>query len=244
MSPPRDFVELLAFGAHPDDVELACGGLLLLMARRGYRFAIIDLTGGERGSRGDADTRAQEAKNAAAQLGAAGRECLGLPDTQLEATHGAVRIATEAIRRWRPKLVLCHDAGDQHPDHAAAARIVHAAAFQAGLHKAVADGEPHRVRRVVRYSRHTHFRPSFVVDISDVVEEKLHAVRCYASQFDPAREGPTTPLTDAGFEDDLRAFWRFHGKQVGALYAEPYAMDGPPALSDPVKDLCEERREF
>jgi LmbE family N-acetylglucosaminyl deacetylase len=98
---------------------------------------------------------------------------------------------------------------------------------------------------VIRYSRHPWFAPSFVVDITDHVEKKLAAIRCYRSQF--SREGtagPRTPISAPDFEEDLRAFWRFHGQGAGALYAEPYAMDGPPALPDPVAALCVERRDF
>lgn len=237
-------VDILAFGAHPDDVELGCGGLLLSMRERGYRFAIIDLTAGERGSRGTSEERAREAKAAAERMGATGRECLDLPDTCLEPTAGAVRSAVEAMRKWRPKLVVSHNPTDEHPDHAAAARIVARAAFLASLENYDARGEPHRTGRVIRYSRHTWFRPSFVVDITDVVERKLEAVRCYASQFTRARPGPKTPISAPEFEQDLLALWRFFGRGVGALYAEPFAMDGPPALPDPVSALCRERRDI
>ena len=239
-----EVVDILAVGAHPDDVELSCGGLLLLMRRRGYRFALLDLTAGERGSRGDRETRAREAQAAAAKLGAAARECLGLPDARLEPTGGAVRALVEAMRRYRPSLVLSMSGDDGHPDHRASRELVERASFLAALAKAEADGEPHRVRKVVRYGRHPWFRPSFVVDISDVVEEKLEAIRCYASQFRRDGGGPRTPISDPRFEEDLRAFWRYHGLAVGALHAEPYAVDGPPAIPDPLAALCVQRREF
>ena len=239
-----DFVEILAVGAHPDDVELGCGGLLLLMRDRGYRFAMLDLTAGERGSRGDKATRAEEARSAAALLGATARECLGLPDTKVEEDAGAIRLMVETIRKWRPKLVVSMSANDRHPDHAACARVVERAVFLAPLVNAEADGTPHRVRRVIRYSRHHDFVPSFVVDISDVVDTKLAAVRCHGSQFTRREPGAKTPISAPDFEEDLRAFWRFWGREIGALYAEPYAMDGPPAVPDPVSALCVERRDF
>lgn len=238
-----NLVEVLAVGAHPDDVELGCGGLLLSLRDRGYRFAIIDATAGERGSRGSAEQRAKEAKAAAAVLGATARECLGLPDTRLEPTAGAVRLMVEAIRKWRPKLVVSMSRDDRHPDHAGCAQVVERAVFASGLARFEAESEPHRVRRVIRYSRHAWFRPDFVVDITDFVERKLEAVRCFASQFTRAVEGPKTPISAPGFEDDMLAFWRHHGRGIGALYAEPYAMDGPPAVPDPVAALCEERRD-
>ncbi|MEM8884713.1 MAG: bacillithiol biosynthesis deacetylase BshB1 [Planctomycetota bacterium] len=236
-------VDVLAVGAHPDDIELGCGGLLLACRARGYRFALIDLTAGEMGSRGTKELRAREAKAAAELLGASGRVNLGLPDAGVEPSDGAVRRMVEEIRRWRPKLVVAQDDGDQHPDHAAGARLVRKAVFFAALTRYEAEGAPHRVGRLVRYSRHAYFRPSFVVDISDHVEEKLAAVRCYASQFTRAEPGAKTPISAPDYEDDLRAFWRFHGQAVGALYAEPFALDGAPQISDPVRDLCIERRD-
>jgi LmbE family N-acetylglucosaminyl deacetylase len=97
---------------------------------------------------------------------------------------------------------------------------------------------------VIRYSRHPWFQPSFVVDISEHVEGKLAAIRCYKSQFTREAEGAKTPISAPDFEEDLRAFWRFHGLGAGALYAEPFQMDGVPALPDPVAALCVERRDF
>jgi len=237
-------VEALAVGAHPDDVELGCGGLLLVLEERGYRFAICDLTAGEKGSRGTREERAREAKAAAEILGASGRTCLGLPDTGLEATGGAVRLLVEELRRWRPRLVISMSANDAHPDHVACARIAARATFLAALRNYEAAGEPHRVRRVIRYSRHAWFEPSFVVDITDVVDRKLEAIRCYASQLSREAPGPKTPISAPDLERDLRALWRHHGRSAGALFAEPFAMDGPPALSDPVRDLCVERRDI
>jgi len=239
-----NLVEVLAVGAHPDDVELGCGGLLLRMRARGYRFAILDLTAGEKGSRGGPEERAREAKAAADLLGASGRECLGLPDTGLSPTPGAVRLVVEALRKWRPKLVVSMHPGDRHPDHAACSRIVERAVFLAALEKFEALGEPHRARRVIRYSRHPWFRPSFVVDITDHIEEKIAAIRCYESQFRRDGPGARTPISAPGFEEDLLAFWRFHGRGAGTLHAEPFEMDGPPALRDPVASLCEERRDI
>jgi len=237
-------VDVLAIGAHPDDAELGCGGLLCALKARGHRFALLDLTAGEKGSRGDAATRAAEAKAAAELLGASGRECLGLPDTALADSDGAVRLVAEQLRKWRPKLVVAQDEGDRHPDHAAGARIVRRAVFLAALANYEAAGAPHRVARVIRYSRHTWFRPSFVVDISDHVETKLAAIRCYASQFTRAAPGVKTPISEPGYEEDLRAQWRFWGQDAGALFAEPFAMDGVPQIGDPVHELCRERRDI
>lgn len=239
-----NLVEILAVGAHPDDVELGCGGLLLAMRARGHRFAILDLTAGEKGSRGTREERAREAQAAASVLGATARECLGLPDTRLEPTPAAVKLAVEAVRKWRPQLVVSMNPLDRHPDHAAAARIVESACFLAALGDFEAPAPPHRPRRVIRYSRHPWFAPSFVVDITDHVEKKLEAIRCYRSQFTREALGAKTPISAPDFEEDLRAFWRFHGQGIGALYAEPFAMDGPPALLDPVAALCVERRDF
>jgi LmbE family N-acetylglucosaminyl deacetylase len=161
----------------------------------------------------------------------------------VEPTPGAVRLVVEAVRKWRPQLVVSMHAGDRHPDHRAAAEIVERAVFLAALVNAEAGGEPHRVRRVIRYSRHPWFRPSFLVDITDHVEAKLEAVRCYESQFRRASPGAKTPISAPDFEEDLLAAWRYWGQGIGALYAEPFAMDGPPAVGDVVGALCVERRD-
>ena len=101
------------------------------------------------------------------------------------------------------------------------------------------DGDPHGVwASVIRYSRHAWFEPSFVVDISDHVEKKLEAIACYESQFTRKEPGAKTPISAPDYEEDLKAFWRHHGRGIGALYAEPFAMDGPPALVDPIAALC------
>jgi LmbE family N-acetylglucosaminyl deacetylase len=134
--------------------------------------------------------------------------------------------------------------GDVHPDHAACARIVDRATFLCALSRYEARGEPHRIGRVIRYSRHTWVQPSFVVDISEVVDRKLEAIRCYESQFTRAVDGPKTPISAPDFEEDLRALWRFHGRGIGAHYAEPFVMEGPPSLPDPVAALCVERRDY
>jgi bacillithiol biosynthesis deacetylase BshB1 len=237
-------VDVLAVGAHPDDVELGCGGLLCSLHARGQRFAILDLTAGEKGSRGTREERAAEASAAAERLGATERECLGLPDTNVSETDAAVRLMVEKIRKWRPKLIVAQDAGDQHPDHAAGARIVQRATFLAALTNFDASGAPHRATRLIRYSRHAFFRASFVVDISEHVDQKLAAIRCYESQFTRNAPGAKTPISAPDFEDDMRAAWRAWGQHAGALYAEPFAMDGIPQIGDPVRELCIERRDI
>ena len=239
----KALVDVLAIGAHPDDVELGCGGLLLSLRGRGYRFGIIDVTAGERASRGTRDERRQEAKIAAELLGATARECLDLPDTLLEDTSAAARLMAGRIRKYRPKLIVSMHEGDEHPDHVATARITRRAAFLAALHNADVDGEPHRARQIITYSRHTYFRPSFVVDVGEFVDRKLEAVFAHRTQFTRDVDGAKTPISAPDFEEDVRAFMRFHGRNVGALYAEPFAMDGPPALPDPIAALCVEQRD-
>ncbi len=231
-------VDVLAVGAHPDDVELGCGGLLLTLRARGYRFAIIDVTAGEKGSRGTVEQRAAEAKAAAELLGATARECLGLPDTKVKATDGAVRLLAEALRRYRPRLVVSMHEDDRHPDHAATAQLVERAVFLAALTNYEAEGAPHRVGRVIRYSRHPWFAPDFVVDVTAVVEKKIAAARCFASQFTRTEPGPATPISAPGFFDDLLATMRTFGQHAGTRYAEAFALDGLPALPDPVRALC------
>ncbi len=139
-------VDVLAFGAHPDDVELGCAGTMLALRDAGFTTAVVDLTAGEKGSRGDASTRAEEARRASEILGLSARETLEFPDTELEATLELRRAVVAAIRRHRPRVILAPLPGDLHPDHAAAGRAVGEAFYPAGMKNFDAPGEPHRPR--------------------------------------------------------------------------------------------------
>jgi len=229
-------VDALFLGAHPDDVELCSGGLVAKLVAAGRRVGVVDLTRGEMGTRGTAEIRAEEAKQAREKLGIVSAENLGLPDGRLEVTEEAKRLVIEAIRRASPRLLVAPHRVDLHPDHAAAGRLVDEVRYLCGMPKWPAAGEPCRVPLVLRTMFHTPFDPDVVVDISDVFEEKLEAIRCYASQLhrpDVAEEGPGTNIGRKDFLLRWEARHRFWGERIGAVFGEPYAVDGPIPVSNP-----------
>jgi bacillithiol biosynthesis deacetylase BshB1 len=229
--------EVLAFGPHPDDVEMCAGGLLLRMADRGYRCVVVDLTRGERGSRGDARTRERETEAASRLLGLAARENLGLPDGGLEDAAPQVAPLVAAIRRWRPRLVVAPCPVDLHPDHERAAALARRAYYLATIAKVEAEGlPPHRPDAIVHYMGHKEPEPTFVVDVSDVWERRREVVRCYASQLGlDGAKGPVTNLTSPGFERRVETRYAYWGSRIGAEWGEPYLAERLVPLDDPVE---------
>jgi bacillithiol biosynthesis deacetylase BshB1 len=229
-------VDVLAFGPHPDDVELCAGGLLLKMRRGGRRCVIVDLTRGEAGSRGTVDVRERETAEASTLLGLAARENLGLPDGRLEATPAMTVPVTEAIRRWRPRLVVGPCPIDLHPDHVVAATLVQRAYYLAAIGKAEGGGLPaHRPHALVHYYGHKEPTPTFVVDVSDVWDEKMAVIRCHRSQL--GLDGARGPVTNISAPDFLRRYevrFAYWGSRIGAHRAEPFLADRLVALDDPV----------
>ncbi|MCC7272887.1 MAG: bacillithiol biosynthesis deacetylase BshB1 [Alphaproteobacteria bacterium] len=222
-------VDILAVAAHPDDVELACGGTLILAARRGLRVAIADLTAGEAATRGTAEIRLREAAEAARRLGIAGRVCLGLPDTRVGETPEQEDRVVTLLRTARPRLLLLPYPTDRHPDHAGAARLVERAAFLARL-PGRGEGAPHAVGRLLHYCGHHPFAPDVVVDVGAVWAQRMHALHAHASQFDPDG-GPPTALSDGGFLRFVEARAICHGTMIGASHGEGFAMAGPVGLA-------------
>lgn len=229
-------VDVLAFGAHPDDVEICAGGWMLELADEGRRTAIVDVTRGEASSRGDPLTREAEAVAASRLLGLAGRENLALPDTAIEVTPAATESVTAAIRRWRPKVVLGPLVEDLHPDHVTVAHLLGRAYYLATIARAPGGGlPPHRCDVLVHYYGHREPPPTFVVDISDVWERRQELVRCYASQLGlDAAEGPVTNLSAPDFLRRLETRYAWWGARIGAAYAEPYRTDRLVPVDDPV----------
>ncbi len=251
-SPPPFGVELLAFGPHPDDVELFCGGLLARTSASGYRTAIVDLTRGERSSRGTPLLRAQEARAAAAVLGVSVRENLALPDGGLHgdlvgAGAGGETPATSAVarvvhvlRRLRPEIVLVPWQRERHPDHEAASAIVTRALFYAGVRRwpdaePPEESEPFTPRQVLYYPMRHTATPSFIVDVSDVYASKTAAIGCYQSQVQVRDDAPFTLIGSPLSLSSLEARDRFYGAHVGVSYGEPYLMHETLGLADPVE---------
>lgn len=219
-------IDLLAIGAHPDDVELTCGGTLVKAARRGYRTAVVDLTGGETGTHGSRSVRAEEAERAARVLGVTARVNAGLPDAGLHNTDDTRRAVVELIRRFAPRVVILPFPIGRHPDHRVASELCRDASYLAGLRNYPADGAPHRPEKIL-YTlayREDPVKPTFVVDISDEFEAKLEAIRCYASQF--GGKMAAGEIFPAG--QDIYQNVRMHCARAGSLIRTPY---GEPYLT-------------
>lgn len=232
-------VDLLAIAAHPDDVELRCGGLLAKMAARGYRTGILDLTRGEMGTRGTAEERAVEAARAAEILGASFRDNADLGDGRLAVNELGRRAVAIAVRRARPKIVVAPWWHDSHPDHGYAGLLAHEGSFIAGLRRydlgEDAPRETHRPSAILYWPSHYDFQPSFVVDISEVHEQKHRAIQAFRSQlFDPDRDEPSTNIASASFLQRIEALERSHGEMIGVEFGEGYLVRQVVPCDDPI----------
>jgi bacillithiol biosynthesis deacetylase BshB1 len=217
-------VDILAIAAHRDDIELTCGGTLLRAVALDRTTAIIDLTAGETGTRGSAAIRAEEASCAAAVLGVSARENLGLPDAGVVNTPETRALLAVAIRRFRPRVVIAPAPEGRHPDHRATATLVRDACFIAGLAKVEPSVPKHRPFKVVHCMsfREDWGKPTFVVDISDVFERKLEAVRCYGSQFDGTVQAGEVYPNGEPLYDIVRHQAAHYGSLIRVRYGEPF----------------------
>lgn len=224
-------VDVLAIGAHPDDVEIGCGGLLAKLSRAGKRVAMVDLTAGEMGTRGTVEERRREAANAAAILGLQERVCAGLPDGGVANTPGQQRAVIPLIRRFRPKVLLTLMDRDRHPDHTATHTLVREANFLAGLARLDTGQAPHRTPAVYYFHPYTDFTgtPDFLVDVTGDFETKLAALREHRSQFHNPNEngGAETWISSPEFWEGISVRARYWGARAGVQYAEPFFSDGP-----------------
>lgn len=229
-------VDVLAVGAHPDDIELSVGATLAAFARRGFSIALVHLTRGEAGTRGTPDGRLAEAAAAARSLNASSMDVLDLGDGRLADDPPSRAAIIARIRALRPRLLLAPLPQDQHPDHAAAGRLVKAAWYLAGIARiAEGTGAPFRPPRLWHFPAHEIPAPSHVIEVTEAdLERKMTAIRCYISQFhDPRSQEPETRISAAGFLDDVVARMRYFGSLVGTRYAEPFHTSLPLHVLDP-----------
>jgi bacillithiol biosynthesis deacetylase BshB1 len=231
-------LDILAFGAHPDDVELAAAGTLIKAAQHGLATGVVSLTQGEMGTRGTRETRAAEFEAASGVMGVRHHEMLSLPDGRLCPDDHARMSVVREIREHQPCIVLLPWTEDRHPDHGATSRIVQDAAFLSGLAK-MDTGQPvHRPAQLVYYMSSWEFEPSFIVDISDHIEDKRRALQSYRTQvYNPGFQGsdPPTFIASEHFMELLFARMAHYGHLIGKKYGEPFRIRG---LLE-VKDLIE-----
>lgn len=220
-------LDVLAFGAHPDDVELGAGGILATHAARGLKTGIVDLTRGEMGTRGTPEIRDEEAEEAARILGCAVRENLRMPDGRVDYSHESQLQVAQIIRKYRPEIVLMNAPTDRHPDHGRASRLIEEACFLSGLHKIELEdkGEklaPWRPKTMYKYLQFYNLEPQLVVDISAGFEAKMASIKAHKSQFfDPNSTEPQTVIASEGFFKSVIARAQDWGRIIGAAYAEP-----------------------
>jgi bacillithiol biosynthesis deacetylase BshB1 len=224
-------VDILAFGAHPDDVELSASATLLKHIQQGKKVALVDLTEGELGSRGTIETRYEEAKTASKILGIEDRVNLKMADGFFEHSQENLLKIVEQIRYFKPEIVLANAVEDRHPDHGKGSKLVSDACFLAGLVKIKTslNGEdqlPHRPKVVYHYIQDRYIKPDFVVDVTGFEEQKFESIRAYKTQFfDPNSTEPQTPISGKDFFEFLRGRMSEFGRSIGAQYAEGFTVE-------------------
>jgi len=230
-------LDILAFAAHPDDIELACSGTLIKHIKLGKKTGIIDLTQGELGTRGSAELRAIEAKKSAEIMGLEYRENLNLGDGYFEINETTLNKIIVEIRKTQPEIVLANALSDRHPDHGRASELVKRACFLSGLTKVQTtyngvNQSAHRPKNVYFYIQDHHIHPDFVIDITDEFEVKMETVKAFSSQFyDPNSKEPETPISSKNFFDFLDARFREFGRIAGVNYAEGFVCERAPAVN-------------
>ena len=235
-------LDILAFGAHPDDVELSCGGTIAKEVSFGKIVGIVDLTRGELGTRGSTNLRDKEAKQAASILEVAIRENLGFRDGFFKNDEVHQLEIIKVLRKYRPKMVLCNAQTDRHIDHGRAASLIHDASFLSGLRKieTVIDKTPQtpwRPSQVYHYMQWNNDPCDFVVDISEFIDKKMAAILAYSSQFyDEKSKEPKTPISSQQFSDSIQNRAADLGRMIGVKFAEGFTTQRQLAVSQ-ISDL-------
>jgi N-acetylglucosamine malate deacetylase 1 len=231
-------LDLLAIAAHPDDVELICGGTLIKAARQGHTTGVLDLTAGEMGTRGTPETRAKESARATKILGLKWRGILGVPDSDVQATRQNKLKLASVIRELRPRTVILPYWEARHPDHYHAATLGYEGCFLAGLKQLPIPGEPHRPFKILYATSFENVRPTFVVDISAQYERRRRAILAYRSQFRPAaseRKGGRVYLAIDELEEQMNQLSRHFGQMIGVKYGEPFLVKELMVVEDVVE---------
>lgn len=228
-------VDVLAIAAHPDDVEMGCGGTVAKLTKMGYSVGILDLTNGEIGTRGTRKTRNKEAKIAAEILKVKSLTILDMGDGYLMNNEANRESVVREIRLSKPKVVMVSHKFDDHPDHVQCASLVKDAAYLSGVQNYTPDCEYHSVKGLIYYMCRGEFHPTFIVDITDEFEKKMESINAYSSQFyKKDSKEPETALSNPEFQKIFEARGRIYGRMIGCRYGEPFFAKNPPKIIDPV----------
>ena len=232
-------VDILAIGAHPDDVELSCAGTLIKHIKKGKTVALVDLTQGELGTRGSGPLRLKEAEASRKVMGAVARENLGLADGFFQKDKASLLKVIEMIRKYQPEIVLANALSDRHIDHGKGADLVHDACFLSGLRKIetfTSDGQeqgPWRPKVVYHYIQDHQLHPDIVVDITEEVDAKIECIKCFGSQFyDPNSPDPPSPISGKDFFDYIKSKNKVFGRSIMAEYGEGFNVSRPVGVED------------
>ena len=230
-------LDVLAVFSHPDDAELTAAGTLLKMKALGYRTGVLDMTRGEMGTRGTREVRAEEAREAARVMGLDVRLNLEQPDGHVWVTEAARTALVRVIRTYRPKVIITAHWDDPHPDHSNTARLAREAARLASMRRydeAAGQGAV-RVPALAHSAYSRLVAPSFIVDISDHIEDKMRAIRAHRSQFyDPESQDPVTRISEKNFLEQLEHRWRYVGSLIGVAAGEAFYVREALNVHDPV----------
>ncbi len=223
--------KILAIAAHPDDIELACAGTIIKHTRKGDKVAIVDLTEGELGTRGTVADRYNEAANAAKMMGVYERRNAQFRDGFFKNDEEHQLKLISYIRYYRPEIILANCLADRHPDHGRGGRLIADACFYAGLSKIETTWEGQlqtawRPKRIFHFMQDRHIEPHFIIDISDEMEQKMDAIKCYKSQFhDPNSNEPLTYISSSNFLDNIKGRDAIFGKRIGVEYGEAFVCE-------------------
>ena len=235
-------LDILAFSAHPDDVELSASGTVLKHIAAGKKVGIIDLTQGELGSRGTPETRKAEAEDSSKILGLTVRHNLKMADGFFEINENNKRLIIEQIRKYKPDIILANADCDRHPDHGRASKLVSEAVFLSGLCKLTTEiggvtQEPHRPSAVYHYIQDYYIEPDIVIDVTDFFEQKMQSILAFKTQFfDPNSSEPETPISSKEFMEYVESRMRHFGRPIGVEYAEGFTVERYPGV-DLLTDL-------
>ncbi|NIR51852.1 bacillithiol biosynthesis deacetylase BshB1 [candidate division KSB1 bacterium] len=231
-------LDALAFGAHPDDVELTCAGTIIKLGAMGYKTGVIALTRAELGTRGSAEIREKEFEEAGKAMGLSVHKMLDLPDGDVAVNWQNKLKVIREIRTYKPKIVFAPYWIVRHPDHGHASHLVWEAAFFAGLKKIDTGQEAFRPNKVIYYACRYEFEPSFIVDVSEYHEQKLKAIQAYKSQFhNPEKDKygeEETNISRPEFLESIITRAKQYGSYIGVEYGEPFLVREPMRLNDPV----------